>query len=104
MQRIVDIHLIDENIEIDELLQEKNIEELSGPIYARMKSIGYREFYTAKSLKFNSEIVFEVHAFEYKNQKKLLCEGVRYKILRSYYTDYDKVELTCEVTVNDRHK
>lgn len=97
MDRVVDIELLKKVITQDELLQEK-ITFSSRNVIAKVKSINFKEFYQAKTVKFNPSIIFIIHAFEYENEDYIKYENKNYSVLRTYYTDDDKVELTCELS------
>ena len=62
-----------------------------------IKSIGMQEAYQAMGIGLNPELkIVLAHDFEYDGES--LCEvcGQRYKILRSYITEADGVELTLQ--------
>lgn len=99
MDRVVQISLINEKISKDFLLQEIKLEEKSN-VFATIKSVSYREFYEAKNVKFNPSIVFIIYSFEYENQPLIEYENKRYKVIRTYLTTDDKIELTSEEIEN----
>lgn len=70
-------------------------------IYANKKSIRQSEFYQAMSNDLKPEIMFEVTVFEYHDEKNLLHNGKRYKVIRTYHTSGDRMELVCEGMNND---
>lgn len=61
-----------------------------------LKSIGRTEFYNAAVAGLKPELIFVVHGYEYNGQTKVEFEGVRYKVIRTYSTGFEEVELTCE--------
>ena len=72
-------------------------EETRKKVYCTFKSIGMQETYQAMAIGLNPELrVVLAHDFEYDGQK--LCEvgGIRYKILRTYVTEADGIELTLQ--------
>lgn len=72
-------------------------EETRKKVYCTFKSIGMQETYQAMAIGLNPELrVVLAHDFEYNGQK--LCEvgGIRYKILRTYVTEADGIELTLQ--------
>lgn len=61
-----------------------------------VKSVGRNEFYGAATSGLKPEIVFVMHGYEYKGEKSVEYEGNRFKVIRTYSTDFEEVELTCE--------
>ena len=62
-----------------------------------VKSIGMQEAYQAMGVGLNPEIkIVLAHDFEYRGED--LCEmgGTRYKIIRTYVTEDDGIELTLQ--------
>ena len=74
-------------------------EEIKTNIYCGLKSIGRNEFYTAAKSGLRPEVVFVIHNYEYSDEKEILFEGKRYKIIRTYLLDFEEIELTCERVV-----
>ncbi|MCR1953000.1 phage head closure protein [Clostridium sp. DSM 100503] len=70
-------------------------------IYAKRKSITLSEFYQAQSQGLNPELKFELNSFEYDNNKNIRFEGKIYKILRTYESSLDKIEIVCKGIVNN---
>lgn len=58
------------------------------------KSIGYREFYAAAAEGIRPEIAVVIHRFEYSGQKVVRYNGVLYKVIRTYSTGTEEMELT----------
>ena len=72
-------------------------EEVKRTVYCTIKSIGMQEAYQAMGIGLNPELkVCLAHDFEYGGER--LCEiaGVRYRILRTYITETDGIELTLQ--------
>ncbi|PHV69775.1 hypothetical protein CS063_13740 [Sporanaerobium hydrogeniformans] len=80
-------------IESDGPFGEKTIE--SEPIYAEIRSIGMQEFYQAKGQDIKVDIKLVLYANEYQNQDKLKYNNETYRIVRTYRTGLDKIELVC---------
>ncbi len=78
--------------------------ELTRRVYCTVKSIGMQEAYQAMATGLNPEIkICLAHDFEYKDEPLLEYGGKRYKIIRTYITEADGIELTCQrVTGNAR--
>ena len=71
--------------------------ETKRTVYCTVKSIGMQEAYQAMGIGLNPELkVILAHDFEYGGED--LCElcGQRYRILRSYITETDGIELTLQ--------
>ena len=71
--------------------------ETKRTVYCTVKSIGMQEAYQAMGIGLNPELkVILAHDFEYGGEG--LCElaGVRYRILRTYITETDGIELTLQ--------
>lgn len=71
-------------------------EEIKTDIYCNLKSIGRSEFYNAASQGLKPEIIFIIHKYEYGNEKEILFEDKRYKVIKTYSKDFEEIELTCE--------
>lgn len=66
-------------------------------VYCTVKSIGQSEAYQAMSVGLKPEIkIVLAHDFEYQGEDLAEFEGVLYRILRTYITEADGVELTLE--------
>lgn len=70
-------------------------------ILCGLKSLVRSEFYSAATTGLKPEIVFVVHGYEYNGQQIVKFEGVRYRVIRTYATDFEEVELTCERVAAD---
>jgi len=73
-------------------------------VFCTLKSIGQQEAYQAMGQGLNPELkVVLAHDFEYQGERLCEIEGVMYNILRTYLTETDGIELTCQrVTGNAR--
>lgn len=78
--------------------------ESTRDVYCTARSIGMKEAYQAMATGLNPEIkIVLAHDFEYQDEPLLEYEGRRYKIIRTYITEADGIELTCQrVTGNAR--
>lgn len=65
-------------------------------ILCGLNSVGRGEFYAAAAVQLRPELVFTIHAYEYSGQQLVEFEGVRYKVLRTYSTGFEELELTCQ--------
>ena len=66
-------------------------------VFGRLRSVGYRERYEAMAHGLKPELVLALmHDFEYKDESMCRISGVDYRILRTYRTEADGIELTLE--------
>lgn len=66
-----------------------------------IKSIGRNEFYSAALTGLKPEVTFVVKNYEYSGQTKLVFDGATYKVLRTYATDTEEMELICEKDLSE---
>lgn len=84
--------------------KETGLDELKQPIFEDTKeeiacnkrSLTRSEFYFASQTDLKPSMVLEVHSFEYDNQDFLEFEGERYKVIKTYESSPNIIELTCE--------
>ena len=74
-------------------------EKIETIVYCNLKSITRGEFYNAASQGIKPEIVFVIHKYEYNDEKEILFEGKKYKVIRTYSKDFEEIELTCEKVI-----
>lgn len=84
------------------------LEEVKETVLCRITDIGQSEFYNANVSDLRPDIKFIIKEFEYKGQKEVIFNEVKYKVIRTYYTGiesgnrrtntlkFDEIELTCE--------
>ena len=79
-------------------------EEIKRTVFCTVKSIGQQEAYQAMGIGLNPELkVILAHDFEYKDESLCEYKGKRYRIIRTYVTEADGIELTLQrVTGNAR--
>lgn len=71
--------------------------EIRRKVYCTVRSIGMQEAYQAMGVGLAPELkVILRHDFEYKGESKCEMNGIRYKILRTYVTEEDGIELTLQ--------
>ena len=71
--------------------------ETTRDVFCEVRSVGRNEVYQALAVGINVSIVFVLAiAEDYQNEKELIYNNVRYRIVRTYVSD-DGIELTCEV-------
>lgn len=73
-----------------------DFKEITRKVYCNEKSVGQSEVYQARGTGLNPELKLILrHAFDYKGEKLLEYQGIRYRILRTY-RDADTIELTIQ--------
>lgn len=67
-------------------------------VFAKVKSVGMREKYTALELGLNPEIVFVLSDYlDYDNEKVLEYDGVSYEVIRTFRSGKE-LEIVCQRT------
>lgn len=65
-------------------------------VFAKQKSISQTEFWQAQTSEYKPEIKFKIPDYlDYNGQQYLIHENVRYKILKTYRTTENELEITC---------
>ena len=63
---------------------------------AKLKSIGQLEFYQAQAQGLKPELKFVLADYlDYNNQEEVIYNGFRYKVLRTYRTESNEIEIVC---------
>ena len=71
--------------------------EIRRKVYCTLRSIGMQEAYQAMGIGLNPELkVILRHDFEYKGESLCEMNGIRYRIIRTYVTEDDGIELTLQ--------
>lgn len=71
-------------------------------VYCAVKSVGYQEWYRALEQDLHPEFVFILRDYaEYQGEKVCVYNGTRYRIVRTYVTPQQTVELTVEEATVD---
>ena len=94
---MTEIKLIKQTVEYDAYRQEITV-ETERTLLAHLKEIGRNEFYLAASSDLVPELAFDVHLFEYEQERIVEIDGQRYSIFRTYrhFVDgLEMIELTC---------
>ena len=64
--------------------------------FAKLKSIGQSEFYQAQAQGLKPEIKFVLPDYlDYNNQEFVVYNDFRYKVLRTFRTETNEIEITC---------
>lgn len=70
--------------------------ETETTILCSKQSVGRSEYYNAAAAGLRPELVLIVHGYEYNGERIVRFEGSRYNVIRTYETDFEEIELTCE--------
>lgn len=71
--------------------------ETARDVYCTLKSIGMKEAYQAMGLGLSPEMkIVLAHDFEYGGEPLCEVHGVRFRIIRTYITENDGIELTVQ--------
>lgn len=92
--------LIGETIEEDEIGNQRPVETRT-TILCSVKSAGRNDFYSGAAAGLRPEYVFTVHAYEYGGERIVEFEGVRYRVIRTYQTGIEEIELTVERVIGN---
>lgn len=65
-------------------------------VLARVGGVSRSEFYTASAAGMKPSATFSVHPADYQDEKFLVYEGKRYRVLRTYPKSLREIELVCE--------
>ena len=80
--------------EVDEY-GDKIFTEVLAQRFAKFKSVSQSEFYQAQTAGTKPEIKLELaDYYDYDNQEEVIYNGMRYKVLRTYRTVTNSIELT----------
>ena len=76
--------------------------EMKNEVPCTKRSVGYNEFYAARSAGIELSVVFVLAlAEDYAGEKIVEWNGVRYRVVRTWMQG-DGIEITCEPATNDR--
>lgn len=75
--------------------------EVPRAILCNVKSIGRTEFYSAAGAGLKPELVFIINKYEYQNEDKVKFEELPYKVIKTYSTGSEEIELTCERSIGN---
>jgi len=95
-----ELTLIGQQIEEDEIGNQKPV-EMRTTILCSVKSAGRTEFYSGYADGLQPEYVFTVHAYEYSGERIVEFEGKRYRVIRTYQTGTEEIELTAERVIGN---
>jgi len=92
--------LIGETIQEDEIGNQKPVETRT-TILCSVKSAGRSDFYSGAAAGLRPEYVFTIHAYEYGGERTVEFEGKRYRVIRTYQTGIEEIELTAERVIGN---
>jgi len=93
--------LINQSYSFDEIGNQIPSDEVETSILCAVKSVNREEFYRAAVAGLNPEIVFLIHAYEYNGERKVKFNDETYRVIRTYQTDFEEMELVCERVAAD---
>lgn len=76
--------------------------ETTRDLVCTVRSVGMQESYIARGQGLAPEYVFELtQDFEYQGEKRLRYKGIEFRIIRTYVTDTNTIEITAERSNQD---
>lgn len=90
-----ELTLIGQTIQEDDIGNQISV-ETETVVLCGLKSVGRSEFYSGAATGLRPELVFVIHAYEYNGEQIVEFEGVRYRVIRTYQTGTEEIELTVE--------
>lgn len=95
-----ELTLIGETIEEDDIGNQRPVETRT-TVLCSVKSAGRSDFYSGAAAGLRPEYVFTVHAYEYSGERIVEFEGMRYRVIRTYQTGTEEIELTAERVIGN---
>ena len=75
----------------------QSVTETARQVYCTVESVSRSEFYTALNAGIRPEYVFRLAlAEDYRGERVAWYKGQKFRIIRTYMTSDDGIELTCE--------
>lgn len=72
------------------------VERSKRGVFAEVGSVGMKEFYQAQTAGFKPEISFTISDYyDYNDEPMVEYRGVTYKVLRTYRTDRNELNIIC---------
>lgn len=75
--------------------------EVRTEVFCNVKSITRAEFYNAATTDLKPSITFVVHLYEYSDEEIVEYDNVRYRVIRTYMSSTEEIELICEKVIAD---
>ena len=95
-----DLVLIKTVFSFDEIGNQVATEERT-EVFCNVKSITRAEFYNAATTDLKPSLTFVVHLYEYNEEEIVEYKSVRYRVIRTYMTNTEEIELICEKVIAD---
>lgn len=95
-----ELTLIGETIEEDEIGNRVPVETRT-TVLCSVKSAARSDFYSGAAAGLRPEYVFTIHAYEYSGERIVEFEGKRYRVIRTYQTGTEEIELTAERVISN---
>lgn len=92
--------MIGETVDPDAIGNQRPVETRT-TILCSVKSAGRNDFYSGAAAGLRPEYVFTVHAYEYGGERIVEFEGKRYRVIRTYQTGIEEIELTVERVIGN---
>ena len=70
-------------------------------VLCNVKSIGRTEFYNAAANGLKPNLIFLIHKYEYNGENLIEFEDIKYKVIKTYSTGIEEIELTCEKVIGN---
>lgn len=70
-------------------------------VLCELLSVGRQEFYNAAAAGLRPSLIFRIHHYEYSGELKVRFQDQIYKVLRTYATGFEEIELSCERVLRD---
>lgn len=96
MQRYDIITLVSDTPAAHGIYDSAGVTETERTVYAEIRSVGMKETYEAMSQGLAPEVRFKLSIMEdYGDEHKVVWNGKRYRVIRTYVTNDGGIELTC---------
>ncbi len=93
--------LVKFNIDEDGIGNQDETDVKETPVFCDEKSVTRSEFWAAGTNDVTPEIVLVVRPYEFNGETRVDYNGVRYRIIRSYKTGPEDMELICGRGIGD---
>lgn len=95
-----DLRLVSTQFAFDDIGNQVATEYMN-EVFCNVKSITRAEFYNAATTDLKPSITFVVHLFEYNGEEIVEYNSTRYRVIRTYMTNTEEIELICEKVLAD---
>lgn len=77
------------------------LKESESVVYCDLRSVTRAEFYSSAQAGLNPTHIFIINDYEYNGESEVEFMGDRFSVIRTYRTDNETIELTCEQKIKD---